>query len=198
MSNEIYNPPTATLTDSAVETTRTEFYVISKKKFLLLFMSTLGLYQLYWLYRNWKLQKSATALDVIPLLRAAFQVFFFHSLFRRIDHRLRQRGKRFYWHPDSYATALVALTIISSVADRFAEKFDTHPLVQLASIALLPVIAFAYLPAQEAINQCCDDPDGSSNNALTLGNYAWLSAGAIIWTIIAFGMVVMLSEPAPQ
>lgn len=29
------------------------FYVVSKRKFTILFLSTIGLYYLYWFYKNW-------------------------------------------------------------------------------------------------------------------------------------------------
>ena len=37
-----------------------DFYVVSLRKFYLLYIATLGGYVVYWFYRNWKLQKVAT------------------------------------------------------------------------------------------------------------------------------------------
>jgi hypothetical protein len=185
MTDDIYSPPAAPIINT--EVSLPEFYVVSKRKFLILFIATLGAYQLYWCYRNWQLQKLATALDIWPAVRAFFLIFFYHSLFRRIDHRLRQNDRKFYWSPNAYATGVVALTLISNVLDRLTINFADDMSLQLLSMAMVPVLAMTHLPAQQAINQCCNDADGNSNNALTPINYVWTGLGMIVWALTIVG-----------
>ncbi len=47
IDKDIYSPPKAELQDIA-ENTQTTFYVVSERKFTILFLATLGLYELYW------------------------------------------------------------------------------------------------------------------------------------------------------
>src|SRR5687767_2451938 len=60
-------------------------YVVAPTKFMLLAFSTMGMYSLYWFYKNWSLRRRAYGLTIWPVARAIFAVFFAHRLFRALD-----------------------------------------------------------------------------------------------------------------
>ena len=61
------------------------FYCVSPTKFLLLAFSSLGVYQIIWFYKNWKLVKARTGRDISPFARALFSPWYCYDLARTVD-----------------------------------------------------------------------------------------------------------------
>ena len=163
--------------------------MVSKKKMILLFIATLGIYQIYWFYRNWQLYKQATGEKIWPLPRAIFAVFFVHALFREANH-LRDRGpvQLPAWNHGQQATLLVLLLIVSNVIDRLSGKSIGSPITDYLSLLFLfPVIA-CLASAQEKINEACGDALGESNSKFKASNYFWMALGVLMWALIGFGL----------
>lgn len=55
------------------------FLVVSIRKFLLLYISTFGLYRVYWFYTNWRLQKQFNRETTWPVARTVLAVFFVYD-----------------------------------------------------------------------------------------------------------------------
>lgn len=194
MNHDVYSPPAAALVDN--ELAQNEFYVVSKRKFLILYLTTMSIYQIYWFYRNWKLQKLAKGLNVWPVPRAIFSIFFYHSLFRLIDQKTSGNGKISQWNSGMSATLIVVLLILSTFVDQLFLKLDVHFLLQFFSLVLLPFSALLHLPAQSAINQGCGDPQGESNDSMTVGNYCAIGLGLLLWAMTMFGIFAVGMEQA--
>jgi len=60
------------------------FYPVSMLKFIALSFATLGLYQLYWYYRNWCYIKRADKVHILPFARAFFSGFWAYSFYSRL------------------------------------------------------------------------------------------------------------------
>lgn len=184
-----YATPTADLVATPADTENPTFYVVGTMKFLLLYVATLGMYSIYWFYRNWSHYKAETRADVWPVPRAIFSVFFIHSLFRTVDERLRAQGKDFPWNPGAHATLLVVLMIVSNVLDRIAGKIESVGALDVASLVLLLPIAFVMLRAQGAINMACGDPEGAGNSRLSGLNILWIAVGGVFWVFVFIGLL---------
>lgn len=184
-----YAAPTANLADTPGEATAPAFYVVGTMKFLLLYVATLGMYSIYWFYRNWSNYRDATREDIWPIPRAIFSVFFTHALFRAVEERLRANGRDYGWSPGVLATFIVILMIVSNVIDRMAARVETVGAADVASLLLLLPIAFAMLRAQGAINLACDDAEGAGNQRLTGANILWIGVGLIFWIFLAIGLL---------
>jgi hypothetical protein len=63
VSTDAINPYAAPEHLGSAETagTRLRFYVVAPRKFLILFLGTLGLYLLYWMYAQWACFRRATS-----------------------------------------------------------------------------------------------------------------------------------------
>lgn len=61
------------------------FYCVSLAKFSLLSLFTFGLYELVWFYRNWKLVKLRTGVEIRPFARAAFSPLFCYSFANTVN-----------------------------------------------------------------------------------------------------------------
>lgn len=188
MTDNPYAPPAAVVDDVTAGSDATPFYVVGARKFLMLYLSTLGTYAIYWFYRNWRSLKAADGDDVWPVARAIFSIFFIHALFRRVQQRLEAGGHRFAWNPESHATLLVVLLVVSNVMDRVSARIATVGVLDVLSLALLVPLALAFLKAQAAINLACGDAEGTGNRRLTGLNYLWMAIGAVIWVLVLIGL----------
>lgn len=161
----------------------------------MLFVATVGLYAIYWFYKNWSLQKIKTGSSVWPVMRGIFSIFFTHSLFKLIDNGLKEKQIDFRWDPRSMATLYVIATILSNIADRASYKGIGSPFTDILSIAILMAVGWALYQAQLAINTNCDDPSGEMNARFTWQNYIWIALGVIFWGLIFAGIFLTLFYP---
>ncbi len=167
------------------------YYVVAPWKLVLLYIGTVGLYQIYWMYQHWAQFKRATKGSEWPVMRGLFPVFFYHSLFREIEHTLMRRQVTLAWHPGGLATGIVLLVILGGISDRLSGINGAPPALALLSLAALPVVAWCHQRAQRAANAACGDPDGAGNARLTIGNILWLLLGSAAWLILGLGALMI-------
>lgn len=181
----------ATITEDRTVTTHNEisndFYIVGLFKLAILFSCTLGLYMVYWFYRNWKLQKDTTDEDCWPIMRGVFFIFFTHELFARIDKKLRITERKYDWSSNYTATLFIGLVLISRISDKLALKGIGLPYTDLAGLILLPIIGILLIYVQRIINFTCNDVDGESNNKFTSLNFLWIALGAICIALYIIG-----------
>ncbi len=65
------------------------YFPVSVKKLILMSIFTLGLYQVYWFYKNWRLIRENEGWKVHAGIRAFFAIFFCYSLIKRILERAK-------------------------------------------------------------------------------------------------------------
>lgn len=166
------------------------FYVVSRKKLAVLFMATVGLYSVYWFYKNWSNYKQRAVEDakvdrsIWPVPRGIFAIFFTHALFQDIKYHGRDKAALARWDNKALATKLVATMIVSNIVDRLSYRGIGSPFTDIASLLILVPLLTQFLNAQQMINAACDDPDGESNSRFTEANYAWIVVGVLYWSVI--------------
>lgn len=165
-----------------------DFYVVSIKKFTVLFFATVGLYSVYWFYKNWQYYKEKHDAKMWPIARGIFNIFFAHKLFGFVEDKLESVGKGGTWKPSGLATSYVIFTIFSNILDRLANKEVGSPLTDLASLLMLIPVFFVLKKAQEKINLSQNDPDGTTNKNFTAANWICITLGGLLWLLIAFGL----------
>ncbi len=180
-----YQVPAAELTETSAAD-RTTLYVVAKKKMILLFMFTFGLYSLVWFYENWKRIKMDTGSSIWPAPRALFSIFFAHSLFKHIHKSASDAGEQVGWSHKALATAYVVLSVLGHVADNVSDT------ASMLSILLLPMILHILLKVQVSANASQSDPQGTGNSKFTIANYAWSILGLLIWALVIVGLADML------
>lgn len=183
-----YAPPAAPLTRPSSGTT--EFYVVSVRKFWTLYVATLGFYELYWFWRNWKLLRDSRKLDIWPIPRSLFSIFFAHALNREIDAALTKARVVHTWSASSVATNYVVFTLISRLADRLAGRSIGSPYVDLISLACLAPLGYSMFQTQRAANAASADPDGTTNHRLTGANWGWIAFGTLLWLLTLVGILI--------
>ncbi|MEM9176094.1 MAG: hypothetical protein AAGC67_12735 [Myxococcota bacterium] len=193
MSDTMYTPPDAELVgDAASDEGR--HYVVGVRKFLLLSLATLNLYQVYWFWRNFRNLRDASGESFWPVPRAIFSIFFTHGLFRDVDETLRSKGLRFAWSADPTAAAVISLNLVSGVGANLTGRLaEQAPVLDLVFMGIGLLVPFATLPAQRAINLANGDPEGATNADLTAANWLWLVFGLIFWATTVFGYFLILT-----
>ena len=102
----------------AASTNAIHFFPVSEGKLITLYIVSLGMYAVYWFYKNWTLQQEVMEEKIRPFWRAIFSVFYTHSLFNRINKQASNLEKKHQFNANVYATLFVAAIVISSVIDR--------------------------------------------------------------------------------
>ena len=174
---DIYRAPDAELL--AEPGLEPEFYVVAPRKFLLLYLGTWGLYEVYWFYRHWRLYRDWHDLKLWPVPRAIFSIIFAYPLFRRIANRGSETGSG-QWSAGWYAVAYVVLYMVGNFSE--FPKPGPNSVIQLAS-TMIPMFLLAALlyRVQRCANLACGDSDGESNCHYTGVNYLWLLVGTLLW-----------------
>lgn len=191
MQSNPYQAPQSVVQDEPIGQTG-EFYVVAPRKFLILMIGTLGGYQIYWFYRNWKLQNQISQ-AYWPVARAIFAVFFTHALFRLVDDTLRKAQSTYTWGHQALATIFVVSAIVSQGCTRLASRDVGSPVTDLLGFAALAPVVWALYKAQDAINHASGDPQGLSNDQITGANIAWLAFGALLWLLTLFGLFAVVT-----
>lgn len=169
-----------------------EFFVVSQRKLLIMYIGTLGLYGFYWFYRNWRGYRDSTRAAVWPLPRSVFNIFFVHSLFRLIRKSSEHETGIERWRSRREATLFVILTIGSSLIDRAVQKSYGSPWTDCLSLLLVIPMAMFLSHAQIWINRMRHDPEGNANHAFTKVNFCWLAFGALIWLSSLYDIIGIL------
>jgi len=183
MSHNPYAAPAADLLDvdpAPVPATEPLFYIVAKTKFWLVMVGTLGMYSVYWFYRNWR-QLNRRDKCYWPIPRAIFAVFFTHSLFGQIEATRVARRVDFRWRPGLMATVYVVCALSDQVSSRLAKMGLISDTAAMAPLVLLLPMAWSLATAQAAINAVENDPDGRTNARITLANIAWIVA---VWLLV--------------
>lgn len=191
MHDNIYAPPSADV-ENQQDGKAYRFYVVSKNKFIVLFVITLGIYSIYWFYKNWHLYKPYTEERVWPVPRAIFNVLFTHSLFREINTHLLREKPDYHWDYNREATIYVLFSIIAHISGNFPEDSTYAAYLYFFSIICLFVALFPCLKAQMAINTLYGDPSGSSNSRFSFGNIAVIILGLLFWGVMMFGYYLII------
>jgi hypothetical protein len=163
------------------------FYVVSRRKLIILFIATFGLYAFYWFYKNWSQYRThGTASQEVresiwPVPRAIFSIFFIHSLFRKVKALGQGQPQVAAWRDSLGAWWLVVLSIAISILDRLERKSIGMPYSSYFGYLLMLLLLFAYLKAQSMINASCGDAEGKSNDRLTGANWVWIVIGALCY-----------------
>ena len=155
-----------------------EYEIVGLYKFFLLSILSLGLYQLWWTYKAWKFFKEKESLDVSPVARAIFAIFFFHSLFEKI-----KTYANVYGYGASYTSGLlVAAIFILNILSRLPDPFW---MLSVASV-------FCFIPPVSALNYAVQNSKEYAvviNNGLNYRQLALVIVGAIFWILIIIGLM---------
>lgn len=157
------------------------FFPVSTLKFVTMSIVTLGLYQIYWSYRNWVFLRREFGMKVIPVARAWFVVFFGYSLLKQIKVRAVEYGVPASYSPGWLFVALLALLIASRLPAPY------WPITTLAFVPLLPAV--------DTINRLNAGrvARASMNARFTAWNIVGIVLGGLVLAMALFGTYLQVS-----
>jgi hypothetical protein len=141
-----------------------QFYRVAPSTLAALQLVTLGLYAVYWFYRHWAVQKRARRLNISPLARGIFAIFFVHRLFRVIDQGARAVGISPRWKPGSQATLFVLLVLAGRTLGNLGSDGQVIVVsLVINALSILPLVAAQRL-ANRANGQTLLEPEAGDED----------------------------------
>jgi len=153
--------------------------IISINKFIFLTIISLGLYQIWWIYKAWKFFKQKEELNINPALHAVFSIFFLIPLFNKILHFAKEKG-----YNNSYSSILL-----------FVGFWIVNYFVYLpAPFFLIAVSCFVFLVLPfHALNfakQNSTDFIVIEQTSYSKRQIALIVVGAIFWVLLIIGLII--------
>lgn len=155
-------------------------YVVSMGKFSALFLLTLGFYSFYWFYKHWQLIGQHEQRSTLPVLRSAFNVFFFPSFCNKLRELELKQQQGYSWSPQAIALTFITLQIISVIIGMNVHNENLHVAWLLCEFPILLGDYYCLYKCQLVANRICHDPFGQQNSRLTPTNHVWIIAGIIL------------------
>lgn len=194
MTDSPYEPPRSSL-ELCILPEEKEFYVVSSRKFIILYLGTVGLYDLYWFYRQWSANKAFNKSSIWPVIRALFSFIFVVPLFWKVNSSLKRQalGAMPYWFVNVLfvwihllAAYLIIVGNLTSTAEEAAGWFGF-------SVAAMAVQLTNLWSVQRKMNMAALDRRGEGNAALSGANWTWITIGSLLW----MGNVATIVWPVP-
>jgi len=159
------------------------FLYIPVARLILLSFASFGLYEAYWMYKNWHYIKDRDGLNIKQLLRGIFGVFFCHSLLRRIyEDKAAHAFQTPSFSPGALATGWVVLIIVSSAISH-------APGIEASIFAAFIPAFLCFVPVQNYINSVNEKRNtGDSYYGWSSGHIVCLLFGVIMWTLVIVGL----------
>jgi hypothetical protein len=154
------------------------YFPVSKTKLILMSISTLGLYEIYWFYKNWNHIKIRTRQKIRPFWRAIFSVFYCYSLFKTVQESADAHRGRQEINPGWLAVGYILLSITYKLPD---------PFWVVSLLAFLPL-----LPVQGAINSINARvaPAADRNSNFSVKNIFVMIIGSLLLALATLGITV--------
>ncbi len=156
------------------------YYVVSMRKFMVLFIGTMGMYQLYWFYRMFKSMEVVQDRKLLPILRTLLSFIFALGLFNFIYREERNCENGREWRPDFLAGVFVGSWAVQMLVILGSSSL---PAMVYFLIQLLAFFAqfYAVYQVQLAVNRIAKDPFGHVNPRMTTTNLLWVLFGTFLW-----------------
>lgn len=125
-----------------------KFFYVTDIHFITMSLITLGLFNTYWIYKNWKFIKERDDLDIMPVWRAIFGLFFIHSLLSEIsdDKELNRIV------PSNFSSLILATGwIVMNVFGNILSKSENLSFVSIGIVISISSFLFL-LPVQNYIH----------------------------------------------
>ena len=148
-------------------------YSISIPKLIILSITTLGLFELYWFYKQFKSFKEVRNWDINPWLRTLFGGVTAYTLFREVERAEKEIDSS----KDLFAIGLAIVFFFTLALSRLP-----NPYWLLAFLSVIPLV-----PVQNAINFYWDSRFG--DNAVKSKFGGWNYVVAAIGLVLCVGAV---------
>jgi amino acid permease len=168
---------------SSADTTREALFLhIPVARLIVMSIVSFGLYQAYWVYRNWRYVKERGDLGIRPFWRGVFCVFYCHSLLRRIHGDEEARAVQApSFSPGALATAWVVLVVVANLVSR-------APGTAATMVAAFVPSYLCLVPVQNYVNSVTERRSpGHPHHRWSSGHAVCLFVGLAVWALLLVG-----------
>lgn len=176
-----YQAPEGPIEDSASLKRKPFFLAPPAHKLAVMIVVTLGLYVIWWFYRNWRAVQRQEGRRRAPVWRSIFSFLFAYGLFKAINHIavsdtdiLRARI-----NAGGLAIAYAALYLCAYLPPPYWLLFV------FCFLPLLPVNALA-----RRYNEATDGDLHRAEDAFNAWNWLGIVVGGLFWLMILLGMIL--------
>lgn len=159
-----------------------KWFLVGGVKLAVMFVATLGLYQLYWFYKQWDRVRDAGD-NVAPAPRSLFSIIFCYSLFRRIVDSTHAVGVTTHVPP--------LLLAVGFILGNMAFRME-GPEGFLGFLAFVPLVAAQRIANAVALAQGSTE---DRNTRLTWRNWIAVVITAGVVGLIALGAALHYLNP---
>lgn len=158
------------------------YFSVSPLKLFVMSICTLGLYQLYWYYKNWSLIKKRENTNILPVLRSLFAIFFCFHLFERIQNSADSISLKKSFNSYLLAAGWILFSFLSYLPNPY------WLITYCSVIFLLPV----QMVANEINITLC--PKCDPNKKYSGWNVLGIIIGGLIFVLAVLGTFVPIEE----
>lgn len=157
--------------------------ILSVEKFTFLSVISLGLYDLWWMYKAWRFFKEKDQLDIMPAMRSLFAIFFIGGLFERILAYARSKD-----YPGDYSSAAFAIGfILLRLLSRLPEPFGYITLFSFVFL-IVPFKALNYAKQHDEELTVFEQQSFNSRQIVLV------AVGGTLWLLIILGSIFDLYD----
>lgn len=170
-------------------------FSVSPLRLLLLTILSMGFYRIFWFYKNWAAVQKIQKLDISPLSRALFSIFYCHELFSKIINLARERGYTKRRSPLLFSSAFIVLSLASIALGRY-ESTDIK--VEIYWLVLSNSVIIPLLFIQDAINfyNTTINPSKVRHIGFSKGEILVTISGFIIFSMYILNIVLYGIAPS--
>jgi hypothetical protein len=163
--------------------TQEGYFTVGAIKFSLMSLTTFGMYEVYWFYRNWQVIKGREGPGLSPIGRAIFAPLWAISMGRRFNEQAQAEGISLALPVISLGVAYFILTALWRLPD---------PYWLISALAFVPLLPFEF--AARRLN------GRGQLAAPTFGrfsgwNIAWLVIGTLLLALGVWGAFFPVDTP---
>jgi hypothetical protein len=153
-------------------------FTVGVAKLLVMILVTFGLYELYWMYKQWEHLHEELNEDLSPFWRTVFSVFFFHRLVGGVN----VVGERHGIHDHLPVSGLTALFVLTSLCSRLPD-----PWWLIALVSVVPIMV-----VQRRVNaiHAVAAPLADRNTHIRRWNWLAIILGLLFLALVVIGLTV--------
>lgn len=172
-------PSVTTTVGTSASTLTPIYFPVSLTKFIVMHFCTVGMYQLYWFYENWKLILERERSDASPFWKTFFMFIYCYIFFEKVRSSAAEIKIAQSISVQFLATGWIVMSTLWILPDPYG-------LIALVSIVFL-------LPVQQAANRVNEFlvPDHDRNDRFTALNIVAVVIGGLLLATVVVGAFVL-------
>lgn len=155
--------------------------IVSVGKFIFLSIISFGTYEIWWMYKAWKFYQQKEKLDIMPVARAIFCIFFLYALLNKIMDSAKEKGYSGSYSAGVLFAGFIGVNILSKLPDPFW---------------LISILGFVFLiPPYNALNyaqQHSTDFEVIEQTSFSGRQIGLIIVGLAFWALVLFGLYMKL------